>query len=52
MGLNGNVSRCFYYFQDFAQCMKKEDDIQKVDKYLIYTYNYLSNFSFNSYVVH
>jgi hypothetical protein len=30
MGLNGNVSRCFYYFQDFAQCMKKEDDIQKV----------------------
>jgi hypothetical protein len=37
MGLNGNVSRCFYYFQDFAQCMKKEDDIQKV----LFYYNIL-----------
>ena len=26
LGINGTVGRCFYHFQDFAVCMKKEDD--------------------------
>lgn len=24
LGLNGQVSRCFYFFQDFTDCMQKD----------------------------
>ena len=26
LGLRGNVSRCYYYFEDFASCMKTSDE--------------------------
>jgi len=25
LGLKGNVGRCFYFFEDFASCMKTSD---------------------------
>eukprot|EP01041_Mallomonas_annulata_P004343 gene4343-8641_t len=27
LGVRGNVGRCFYFYQDFAKCMKTSDSL-------------------------